>query len=810
MARKRRPKGDTPIRRVNAKDSAVAPLATKDPSKSPWILLGVIALLVLAALLTVVRPWGRSSDGVARGDGGDRVPLPPPTVRFASATTTPDDFVGADACASCHRTEYNRWRTSTHGNAGGTPSPATVIAPFNGAPIRFRDAEVLPTSAGGTYRFVVRQHGREARTYRVDGVIGKGHMQGGGTQGFVSKFADGTYRFIPFDFHRETGKWFCNTEARGGHGWQPITPALALADCGDWPPARVLGDEVRYTNCQSCHGSQITVTLDSANARTRTRFTSLALNCESCHGPGRRHLALVRDAKAIAAGDVGMTPLETLSKDGSLGVCWSCHALKDHLRDGYLPGETLEDFYAIRTPQLGERAHLADGRVRTFAYQEGHLWSDCYVNGGMTCTSCHDPHSQGYRDVIGTPLPGRFDDRQCTSCHQAKAAAPQLHTRHAPASAGSRCVSCHMPYLQEPQVGTTLRYSRSDHTIPIPRPKQDGASGITSACRGCHTERTEAALDTQVRAWYGELKPVARGIAAAQRIETVSDRREAAALVLHPDERHTAALFAGMAQFAERFLAADMPDVEDEVIARLDSLGDHPNADVRALALASLHLAAGERGGVRARLAAHLQTLGADERRVRSRWALVLGFFGDRARGAGDVTAAATIYRKALEVDPDNARIYQNLGVALSQGGDFGGAVASLKQSLTLAPRQPLTQVNLGIALASQGDKEGAIAAYREALRLNAHEPLAWFNLGNALFELGRQGEAESAYAKAVEGDPSMPVAHFYLARTLANRGELARALREAEAGLEFAPDDPQALEARQRLRQLIAGGGAK
>lgn len=367
-----------------------------------------------------------------------------------------------------------------------------------------------------------------------------------------------------------------------------------------------------------------------------------------------------------------------------------------------------------------------------------------------------------------------------------------------------------MPYLQEPRVGTALRYARSDHAIPVPRPAPDAASGITSACRGCHAERSEAALDAQVRDWYGALKPVARGIAAAQAVAVASDLGEAAGLALRPGERHTAALFAGMAQFAERFMMADMPDLEQAVVARLDSLGGHPDADVRALALATLHLAAGERTEVRSRLATHLRSLGGDEARVRARWSLALGFFGDRARGNGDVAAAAVIYRKALEVDPENPRTHQNLGVALSQAGAFGEAVASLRRSLMLAPRQPLAQVNLGIALASQGDKEGAIAAYREALRLNEHEPLAWFNLGNAHFELGRQGEAESAYAKAVEADPSLPVAHFYLARTLANRGELERARREVEAGLEFAPGDAQALDALARLRRLMSEGVAK
>lgn len=165
-------------------------------------------------------------------------------------------------------------------------------------------------------------------------------MVGGGTQGFVSRFADGTVRFLPFDFIRREDTWFCNTNGRANHGWVAITPDIALADCGDWPPPRVLGDELRFANCQSCHGSQITVTLDSTAYAYRTAYTSLGINCESCHGPGKRHIALVESGDGARTGDVGMRALATVDKDHSLGVCWQCHALKDQLAPGYQSGLT--------------------------------------------------------------------------------------------------------------------------------------------------------------------------------------------------------------------------------------------------------------------------------------------------------------------------------------------------------------------------------------------------------------------------------------------------------------------------------------
>jgi tetratricopeptide (TPR) repeat protein len=782
----------------------------------PW----QIALLAAAALLVLA--W-RTLRFALPGHGG-AAELPPPRETLPPSTVSRVDFVGAGRCAGCHAAQYTAWQRSTHGRAGGAPpSRDLVTAAFDGNPIRFANAVVTPRANGGVYDFVVAEQGEEPRTYRVDGVIGGGHMEGGGTQGFVTRRDDGTVRFLPFDWSRPGHFWFCNTISRADKGWVPITPALRLQDCGDWPPARVLGDQARYGNCQNCHASQLTVAFDTAAHRWNTRYTALSINCESCHGPGRTHVEMMGTNAGARGADIGYAPLATLGKDASVRLCYQCHAVKDHVRDGYLSGDSLATYYSLKFPLLGDRPLYPDGRVRTFAYQEGHQYSDCYLNGGMTCTSCHDPHSQGYRSVAGAPLVGRFDDRQCTSCHASKAGDATEHSHHTAASPGSRCTACHMPYLQHPETGNPLRpavrYARSDHSIAIPRPVADSALGIVGACAGCHAGRATAELERQVHAWWGELKPVKPVVAAQLHFSTElhassSPGLAAAAPLLlgsaadSAGDRHSYARFAGIARLLETYVKPDDPALDAPSVQRLEALATNSDEDVRAIALATLHLARGADPDVRRELAAALRRAGAHDAALRARWTLALGSMGDRYAGAGDLASALVAYRRALEISPASARVTLSLANAQRDAGELNTAVESYKRSLALDARQPLAWVNMGIALGTAGDTAGAIDALNRAAVLDPGEPLALFNLANIHLSRGELDQAADLYSKAAALDPGIAVTHFRLARVWLLRKQYPAALRELRRGLAFDSTDAPAREAAAALQKAVRPGG--
>jgi len=808
MARNRRTRGERKPAREEAGSGRQRTPASPAEKKAPWrarvprsrgALLAVIGALV-AAVVVAGALWrrGERHRGLAA--------LPPPAMSLALADgPTPADFLGADTCAECHRAQFEAWRRSTHGRAGGAPGPDLLIAPFDGRPIRFRDATVTPTRTGdGEYVFRVAQEGRPEQVFRVEGVIGGGHMVGGGTQGFISRFPDGTLRFLPFDWSRDEKTWFCNTASRANRGWQPITPEMRLADCGDWPPVRVLGSDPRFINCQECHGSQIRLAFDADAHRYDNGYTSLGINCESCHGPGRRHVELARSGRIRETADIGMTPLATLSVDGSIAVCMRCHTLKHPLEPGYLPGRPLEEHYSLKLPMLGEPVYFADFRTRTFAYQDGHLASACYLAGTMTCVDCHEPHGQAYRDVAGRALASRFDDAQCLACHPSKEPV-QEHTFHRPESPGSRCVSCHMPFRQHPLLGESVRFTRSDHTISIPRPAFDAALKLESACAQCHVERSPAELQRQVEQWWGPIKPHLEPVARLIAADNTRELGRAAELLLQPRANHPMAQFAGASRLLLRFLAPDMPALDARVEERFRALAEEEDDDVAAIALAALHFSRGNDPGVRRFLAERLRGLGSREAAVRKRWAAALSLLGDAYRLRGNNAEAVVTYRKALEVTPDAPSLLLNLGIAYAAAGDLGAAIAQYERALSIDPNQPLVHVNLGVALARRGDEAGAVAAYRRAIEINPHEPIAYLSLGNAHLRMGRVADAVRAYESAVEIDPSLVQAQRYLARARVLLGDPDGALDAAQRALEFQPEDAEVRAFVEELKRTIA-----
>tara|TARA_B100000787_G_scaffold65084_1_gene47770 strand:- start:3666 stop:4211 length:546 start_codon:yes stop_codon:yes gene_type:complete len=91
---------------------------------------------------------------------------------------------------------------------------------------------------------------------------------------------------------------------------------------------------------------------------------------------------------------------------------------------------------------------------------------------------------------------------------------------------------------------------------------------------------------------------------------------------------------------------------------------------------------------------------------------------GCRHMSKGRFKKAATDYRNAILIDPNDAGFHNNLGVILCEMRDSDGAIASFKKAIELNPNRAAGHNNMGLALVRKGDLNGAIASYQQALSL--------------------------------------------------------------------------------------------
>jgi hypothetical protein len=421
-----------------------------------------------------------------------------------------------------------------------------------------------------------------------------------------------------------------------------------------------------------------------------------------------------------------MKPLATLTKEASVAVCFQCHATKDMIREEpYLPGEPLEKYFSVKFPQF-EETYTADGRVRNFGYQGNHLYSDCYLNGSMTCVDCHDPHSQQYRDVWGKPLAGRFDNGQCTSCHASKGLSPEQHSHHKSDSAGNLCTSCHMPYLQHRGIGQHLHFARSDHSIPIPRPAFDHNLGIENACQNCHGDHDLAWQEARVREWYGEIKPQHPMVANVLKAKETADFHAAAGLLLSPVENHPIAQAEGLIEFLKLLGKSEtanvprftQPEIENDpqILRQLLNLANNSDPDLQALALAALHLGFADKSEAAQLCAGKLAILPSDDP-VRSRWAVAEAYRGDFFANQRDPRNAVYCFKHSLQVQPASVVTLSHLAMAYLNMDAAADAQDTLKTAIGIEPWRGVLHFQLALTYQRQQNNPEAVRELQEGLK---------------------------------------------------------------------------------------------
>lgn len=104
-------------------------------------------------------------------------------------------------------------------------------------------------------------------------------------------------------------------------------------------------------------------------------------------------------------------------------------------------------------------------------------------------------------------------------------------------------------------------------------------------------------------------------------------------------------------------------------------------------------------------------------------------------------------FQKSLEIDPKNVTVRADLASCMYYSGDVDGALAQLEKSLTYDPKHAGTLLNIGIIkLHGKHDVDGAVAAWQKLLKLNPD-----FEKKDAVEHMIAQAKQERNLAQAAD-----------------------------------------------------------
>jgi len=646
-------------------------------------------------------------------------------------------FVGSAACGECHRAESKAWQGSQHARAMQHATAETVRGDFNDAAFTFDRV---------TSRFFRRDGRYFVRTDGPDGQLAD----------FEVKYTFGLEPLQQYLVELPGGRlqalavtWDARPKEQGGQRWFRQYPDEKL-------DAR---DELHWTQrsqnwnfmCADCHSTAVAKGYDAATNTFDTRYKEIAVGCEACHGPGAAHIAWAKEKSSDPRRGLTVQLDErrgvTWSIDAATGnakrnrertsereieVCAQCHARRAQIAEGYHAGQPFLDHYlpSLLVPPL----YWADGQQRDEVFIWGSWLQSRMHRQGVTCSDCHDPHSQKLR-VDGNAV--------CGQCHAPGKYDAPAHHHHPGGSAGAQCAECHMPRTTYMVVD-----GRRDHSMRVPRPDQSVTLGVPNACNRCHAKQEAKWAAAAVRGWLGR---DAQGF-------------QAFAPTFHAAEAGQAAATASLATIANDLASA--PIVRASAVERLAHAGSGDAATAQRAARDAQPLL---------RLASvQVIELLPPQERLR----LLAPLFSDPLR--------------AIRIEAARAAAGQQDALALERRAAWQQAADEYVATLRYTADRPEAHTALGTFYSRLGRHDAAQAAFAQARALDPRHVPAYLNAADASRVQGSDAEARRMLELGLEQAPRNAALHHALGLTLVRLGQPQEALRELERAARLAPAEPR------------------
>ncbi|HYK91706.1 MAG TPA: tetratricopeptide repeat protein [Acidobacteriota bacterium] len=153
------------------------------------------------------------------------------------------------------------------------------------------------------------------------------------------------------------------------------------------------------------------------------------------------------------------------------------------------------------------------------------------------------------------------------------------------------------------------------------------------------------------------------------------------------------------------------------------------------------------------------------------------------------VDAALVEWKKAVDLNPEEAKAHFNLALALDRKGQVDEAIVEYGKTIETDAENASAYTNLAVDLARTGKVDEAVDWLTKCLSFNPENAQAQSNLSTLLVQKGQFDRAIDHGQKAVDIEPDYADAHNSLGTALAMADRLDEAIPHLERAVAIAPD---------------------
>jgi tetratricopeptide (TPR) repeat protein len=143
---------------------------------------------------------------------------------------------------------------------------------------------------------------------------------------------------------------------------------------------------------------------------------------------------------------------------------------------------------------------------------------------------------------------------------------------------------------------------------------------------------------------------------------------------------------------------------------------------------------------------------------------------------------------KAIEMDPENASFYNNLGCIYDKLEDHDDSIPAYQKAIELAPKNAVFHNNLGCCYGKIGLYHKAIESFNAAVEIQPDFIKNYFDLGFSYHQIGLHKQAVDVFEKAIRLNPDIAQLHYNLGHSYSKMNQDIKAVKAFESAIRINP----------------------